>query len=180
MPIAAHQLLWHGCSTIDLRYFGKEKFVKVEYFDVIVVGAGLSGIGSACHLQTKCPGHSYVILEGRAGLGGTWDLFRYPGLRSDSEMYSMAYEFKPWQGDKAIADGSSILEYVRETAKENRIDQNIRYRHHVKSAEWSSSEKIWTINVLQKDTAEMIQMSCNFLLMCAGYYSYKGGYTPAF
>ena len=106
----------------------------MEYFDVILVGAGISGIGSACHLQKKCPGHSYVILEGRSGLGGTWDLFRFPGLRSDSEMYAMAYEFKPWQGDTAIADGSSILEYVCETAKENRIDQNIRYQHHVKSA----------------------------------------------
>ena len=152
----------------------------MEYFDVIVVGAGISGIGSACHLQTKCPGHSYVILEGRASLGGTWDLFRYPGLRSDSDMKTMAYKFKPWQGDKSLADGSSILSYLYETAIENKIDQNIRYQHHVKSAEWSSAENIWTIEVLRKDTNEMIEMSCNFILICAGYYSYKGGYTPNF
>src|SRR5690606_19054700 len=109
-----------------------------EHFDVLIVGAGLSGIGAAYHLQKNCPTKSYVILEGRDRSGGTWDLFRYPGIRSDSDMYTLGYSFKPWTDAKAIADGPAILKYVRETASENQIDRNIRFGHMVKGAEWSS------------------------------------------
>jgi len=154
--------------------------VSVEYFDVAIVGAGLSGIGAAYHLQVKCPGKSYVILEGREALGGTWDLFRYPGIRSDSDMYTLGYNFKPWREAKAIADGPSILKYLQETAAENGIDKQIRYGHRVKQANWSSAAAAWTLQIKRQDNAEILQFRCNFLLMCSGYYSYAGGYTPEF
>lgn len=143
--------------------------------DVVIVGAGLSGIGAAYHLQENCPQKSYVILEGRDSLGGTWDLFRYPGIRSDSNMLTMAYSFKPWGGTKTTAEGSSILNYVRETAVENGIEARIRYGQQVTRAEWSSEDATWTI---QTGTGE--RYICNFLLLCAGYYSYKEGYSPEF
>ena len=152
----------------------------MEYVDVIVVGAGLAGIGVASRLQKECPERSYVVLEGRERLGGTWDHFRYPGIRADVDMYQYGYDFKPWRGDKAIADGASILDYIKEAARENGVDPNIRYQHHVKSAEWSSSNKVWTVKILQSDANEMIQMTCNFLVMCSGYFSHKRGYTPNF
>lgn len=152
----------------------------MEYFDVVIVGAGLSGIGAAYHLQDKCPGKSYVILEGRANMGGTWDLFRYPGVRSDSDMHTLGYNFKPWREAQAIADGSSILNYIQETAAENNIDQHIRYSHRVKTAAWSTEAAAWTVTAERQDTGEMMHMRCNFLLMCAGYYSYENGYTPQF
>jgi cation diffusion facilitator CzcD-associated flavoprotein CzcO len=151
-----------------------------EYFDVVLVGAGLSGIGAAYHLQTNCPRKSYVILEGRDSIGGTWDLFHYPGVRSDSDMHTLGYNFKPWLADKAIADGPSILNYVKETAAENDIEQHIRYRHLVKRANWSSSDATWTIEVQRRGSDETIVMRCNIILMCAGYYSYEKGYTPGF
>ncbi|MCG8347672.1 MAG: NAD(P)/FAD-dependent oxidoreductase, partial [Chloroflexales bacterium] len=154
--------------------------MSMEYFDVVIVGAGLSGIGAAYHLQDKCPGKSYIILEGRNAMGGTWDLFRYPGIRSDSDMYTLGYNFKPWREAKAIADGPSILKYVQETAAENGIDKHIRYGHRVKKAAWSSARAAWTIEVERQDTAETVSFRCNFLLMCSGYYSYEGGYTPEF
>ncbi len=154
--------------------------MSTEYFDVVIVGAGLSGIGAAYHLQTKCPQKSYVILEGRESMGGTWDLFRYPGIRSDSDMYTLGYNFKPWREAKSIADGPSILKYVQETATENRIDNHIRYSHCVKKATWSSALATWTIEVERKDKASTAYFSCNFLLMCSGYYSYEKGYTPNF
>ena len=148
-----------------------------EYFDVIIVGAGLSGIGTAYHLQTKCPNKSYVILESRESMGGTWDLFRYPGIRSDSDMHTLGYSFKPWKEAKVIADGASILNYVRETAEENNIEQHIHYDRAVKKANWNE-DATWTIKT---ETKEGIQVySCNFLLMCSGYYSYQQGYTPQF
>ena len=150
------------------------------YYDVVIVGAGLSGIGAAVHLQQKCPTKSYVILEGRDALGGTWDLFRYPGVRSDSDMYTLGYNFKPWRGAKSIADGPSILTYIAETAAENGIDRQIRYGHRVKTVIWSSDEATWTIKVERKETGETVRFRCNFLLMCAGYYSYEGGFTPPF
>jgi cation diffusion facilitator CzcD-associated flavoprotein CzcO len=154
--------------------------MSTEYFDVVIVGAGLSGIGAAYHLQTKCPDKSYIILEGRAAMGGTWDLFRYPGIRSDSDMHTLGYNFKPWRSAKAIADGESILKYVQETAKENHIDQYIRYNHSVKKASWSSIDAIWSVETKSLATAEIICFECNFLVMCSGYYRYDQGYTPEF
>ena len=116
-------------------------------FDVIIVGAGLSGIGVAYHLQRDCPKKSFIILEGREALGGTWDLFRYPGIRSDSDMHTLGYRFRPWRGEKAIADGPSILDYLNDTAREYGIDRRIRFRHKVKRAFWSSTEARWTLEV---------------------------------
>ena len=149
-------------------------------FDVVIVGAGLSGIGAAYHLQEKCPQKRYVILEGRDSLGGTWDLFRYPGVRSDSSMHTLGYKFKPWREAKAIADGPSILSYVRETAIENGINQHIRYGHRVTRAEWSSESATWTLEADVASSGETVTIQCNFLKLCAGYYSYKGGYVPDF
>jgi len=154
--------------------------VSAEFFDVVIVGAGLSGVGAAHHLQEKCPGKRYVILEGRESMGGTWDLFRYPGIRSDSDMHTLGYNFKPWREAKAIADGPSILNYVKETAIENGIDKHIRYRHQVKRAAWSTKDATWTVEAERGDTGETIAIRCNFFLVCAGYYSYKQGYAPEF
>src|ERR1044071_3275272 len=122
-----------------------------EYLDVLILGAGLSGIGAAWHLQDRCPGKSYAILESRATSGGTWDLFRYPGIRSDSDMYTLGYAFKPWREAKAIADGPSILKYVRDTAAEHGIDKHIRFGHKVTSAAWSSEDACWTVEAKQSD-----------------------------
>jgi cation diffusion facilitator CzcD-associated flavoprotein CzcO len=149
-----------------------------EHFDVLIVGAGLSGIGAGYHLQKNCPDRSYVILEGRDAIGGTWDLFRYPGIRSDSDMYTLGYAFKPWTEAKAIADGPSILNYVRETARENGIDQRIRFGHQVKRAAWSSDEAAWTVEA--EHGGQAVRITCSFLFLCGGYYSYEGGYTPDF
>jgi len=146
----------------------------------LIVGAGLSGIGAAWFLQQNCPDKSYAILEGRDVMGGTWDLFRYPGIRSDSDMHTLGYKFKPWRAAKAIADGPSILSYIEETAAENEIDKHIRYGHSVKKSSWSTADAEWTIEVERSDTGETIYIRCNFLEMCAGYYSYEGGYTPKF
>jgi monooxygenase len=154
--------------------------MSTEYFDVVIVGAGLSGIGAAYHLQTKCPDKSYIILESRAAMGGTWDLFRYPGIRSDSDMHTLGYNFKPWQSANAIADGASILKYLQETAQENLIEQYIRYNHSVKKASWSSIDAIWTVETQSPTMAETIYFECNFLVMCSGYYRYDQGYTPEF
>lgn len=151
----------------------------MEHLDVLVVGAGISGIGAGYHLQDKCPDRSYAILESRDDIGGTWDLFRYPGIRSDSDMYTLGYSFKPWTNPKAIADGPAILEYLKETAAEYRIDEKIRFGHHVKSAAWSSDDALWTVDVERK-TGETVQITCNFLFMCTGYYNYEAGYTPEF
>ena len=117
----------------------------MEHADVVIVGAGLSGIGAACHLRTECPGKSFVILEGRGAMGGTWDLFRYPGVRSDSDMYTLGYRFRPWRDAKAIADGPAILNYIRETAAEFGVDERIRYGHRVRRASWSSDDALWTV-----------------------------------
>jgi len=154
--------------------------MSIEHFDVLVIGAGISGIGAGYHLQTHCPGRTYTILEGRDGLGGTWDLFRYPGIRSDSDMYTLGYSFRPWTSPKAIADGPSILEYVRETAKTYGIDRHIRFGHRVKSAAWSSRDARWTVVALRGDAREEVRFTCSFLFVCAGYYDYEGGYTPPF
>jgi cation diffusion facilitator CzcD-associated flavoprotein CzcO len=151
-----------------------------EYFDVLIVGAGLSGIGAASHLRRLCPGKTFAILEGRQSTGGTWDLFRYPGIRSDSDMYTLGYTFKPWTQPKAIADGPSILNYVRETARENGIEPHIRLGHRVKRASWSSAEACWTVEAERVPSGEVVRLSCGFLFMCSGYYNYEHGYTPDF
>jgi monooxygenase len=153
-------------------------YLEPEHVDVLIVGAGLSGIGAGYHLQANCPGRSYAILEARDCIGGTWDLFRYPGIRSDSDMYTLGYNFKPWREAKAIADGPSILNYVRQTASENGIDGKIRFHHRVVRAEWSSESARWTVQAERSDTLETVFLSCNFLLMCSGYYRYDEGYTP--
>jgi len=152
----------------------------MEHFDVIIVGAGLSGIGAAYHLQANCPGKTYAILEGREAIGGTWDIFRYPGIRSDSDMYTLGYSFKPWREAKAIADGPSIRKYVRDTASENGIDRKIHYRHMVKRANWSTPDARWTVEAEVGPEKRVVRYTCNFLFMCSGYYSYAGGYTPDF
>lgn len=148
----------------------------MEHFDVLIVGAGLSGVGAAAHLRMECPGKSFAILEGRAGLGGTWDLFRYPGVRSDSDMYTLGYRFRPWTDPKAIADGPAILKYIRETAQEFKIDEKIRYNHRVRHASWSSDEARWTVEAETENAA--VQFTCGFLYLCTGYYDYEAGYTP--
>jgi monooxygenase len=154
--------------------------MTAEQVDVLVVGAGISGIGAGYHLQANCPDRSYLILEGREDIGGTWDLFRYPGIRSDSDMYTLGYSFKPWTQAKAIADGPSILAYLRETAREHGIDQKIRFGHRVISAQWSSEQACWTVDVERGPAREPVQIRCNFLFMCGGYYNYAGGYMPSF
>ena len=154
--------------------------MALEHFDVIIVGAGLSGIGAAYHLQAKCPGKRYAILEGRDAIGGTWDLFRYPGIRSDSDMYTLGYIFKPWREAKAIADGPSIRNYVCETAAENGIDRHIRFRHQVKRADWSSADARWTVEAETGPQQQRVRFTCNFLFMCGGYYDYAGGHDPVF
>ena len=148
----------------------------VEQFDVVIVGAGLSGIGSACHLKQKCPFKNFVILEGRQAIGGTWDLFRYPGIRSDSDMHTLGYVFKPWNDAKAIADGPSILRYVNETADENGIREHIRFGHRVEQAHWSSDDATWTVEA--EHEGERVQIACNMLLLCGGYYDYDRPHRP--
>jgi cation diffusion facilitator CzcD-associated flavoprotein CzcO len=151
-----------------------------EHLDVLIVGAGLSGIGAAHHLQQRCPGKTYAILEARERTGGTWDLFRYPGIRSDSDMHTLGYNFRPWTEPKSIADGDSILRYVRETASEGGIDEKIRLQHRAVSAEWSSEDSRWSVEVERGDTGETLTLTCDFLYMCSGYYRYDQGYTPDF
>jgi monooxygenase len=150
-----------------------------ERVDVLIVGAGLSGIGAAVHLQQRCPGKTYAILEARASIGGTWDLFRYPGIRSDSDMHTLGYRLRPWTAAKSIADGESILEYVRETAREAGIDRKVRFGYRVLSASWSSEEARWTVTATRADGTELT-ISCGFLMNCSGYYRYDEGYTPEF
>ncbi len=150
------------------------------HVDVLIVGAGLSGIGAACHLQRAFPQRTYVLLESRGALGGTWDQFRFPGVRSDSDMYTLGYRFKPWRGEKSVADGADILEYLREAAVENGVDRRIRFRHRVTRAEWSSVNNRWTVCAERTDTGETIRFTAGFLLSCSGYYRYDAGYTPRF
>jgi monooxygenase len=150
----------------------------VEHVDVIVVGAGLSGIGAACHLKLECPRKSFVILEGRDTMGGTWDLFRYPGVRSDSDMYTLGYPFRPWRDPKAIADGRSILNYIRDTAAEYDVEKSIRYHHRVRRVSWSTDEARWIVEAEVGPDKSRVQLSCSFLFLCTGYYDYANGYTP--
>jgi monooxygenase len=150
----------------------------MEHVDVLVVGAGLSGIGAACHLQRNCPDKTYAVVEARDRLGGTWDLFRYPGIRSDSDMFTLGYSFKPWTHPKAIADGPAILDYIDEAAREYDVLEKIRFRHRIVRANWSTPDARWTVEI--EADAGIVTMTCDFLLMCAGYYRYDEGYTPDF
>jgi cation diffusion facilitator CzcD-associated flavoprotein CzcO len=152
----------------------------MEHLDVLIVGAGLSGIGAAHHLQTDCPWASYAVFEARDAIGGTWDLFRYPGIRSDSDMHTLGYSFRPWTGPTSIADGPSILQYIRDTATEAGIDQHIRFGHRITRAEWSTAAARWTITAEVADTGDTVQLTCGFLFSCSGYYRYDHGYLPDF
>ncbi|HWJ62305.1 MAG TPA: NAD(P)/FAD-dependent oxidoreductase [Acidimicrobiales bacterium] len=153
---------------------------EAEHLDVLIIGAGLSGIGAGYRLQTMCPGTSYAILEGRSSLGGTWDLFRYPGIRSDSDMFTLGYPFRPWTGEKSIADGADIWAYIDDTAREYGIDRHIRFEHRAVRASWSSDEARWTVEATAGPDAEPTRFTCRFLYLCAGYYSYERGYQPDF
>jgi cation diffusion facilitator CzcD-associated flavoprotein CzcO len=157
--------------------------MSAEHFDVLIIGAGLSGIDAGWHLNHYAPKKTYVLLENRERIGGTWDLFRYPGIRSDSDMLTMGYRFKPWTHDSAISPGDAIRDYVTETAREDGIDRHIRFRHNVISASWDSTTARWTINASRRDESGReipVTYTANFLFSCAGYYRYSAGYTPDF
>jgi monooxygenase len=147
--------------------------------DVIIVGAGISGISAACHLEQRCPGKRYRILEARENIGGTWDLFRYPGIRSDSDMHTFGFDFKPWTNPKALADGPSILEYLTEAVAEYGIEQHIEFGVKVTAAAWDSSTDTWAVTT-ENTQGETAQFSGKLLFMCSGYYNYDEGYTPEF
>ncbi|MBV8462191.1 MAG: NAD(P)/FAD-dependent oxidoreductase, partial [Acidimicrobiales bacterium] len=151
----------------------------VEHLDVLVVGAGLSGVGAGHYLRSTCPWARVAILEARACIGGTWDIFRFPGIRSDSDMYTLSYSFRPWEGERTIADGTSILRYIEDTARDEGIEGWIRFRHRVTRAEWSSSEARWHVTA-QRDDGEIVHFTAAFLFACAGYYRYDRGYLPEF
>ena len=151
-----------------------------DHTDVLVVGAGISGIGAGYYLQKECPDRTFVILEGRPDIGGTWDLFRYPGVRSDSDMHTLGYSFKPWTGDKSIAEGPAILDYLKETIEEYDLARHIHFGRSVRRASWSSAEQRWTVEIEHADTGERSTMTANLLNMCSGYYSYHEGFTPEF
>jgi cation diffusion facilitator CzcD-associated flavoprotein CzcO len=151
-----------------------------EHVDVLIIGAGLSGIGAACHLRRLCPQKNFAILEAREAIGGTWDLFRYPGIRSDSDMFTLGYSFRPWEDAKAIADGPSILNYVRETASAYGVDEKVRFGLRATRAEWSTADARWTVEAQRAGTDETVSLTCSFLYACTGYYRYDEGYTPHF
>ncbi len=151
-----------------------------EHLDVLIIGAGLSGIGAACHLHAEHPSRSYAILEMREATGGTWDLFRYPGIRSDSDLHTFGYAFKPWRSDNAIAGADEIVAYIREAAREHDVDSHIRTGHKVVGAAWSSDEARWTVTATQTATGDTVTLSCRWLFCASGYYDYERGFTPEF
>jgi cation diffusion facilitator CzcD-associated flavoprotein CzcO len=152
----------------------------MEHLDVLIIGAGLSGIGAGHYIQTKCPWASFAIFEARDAIGGTWDLFRYPGIRSDSDMFTLGYSFRPWDGRNPIADGDSILQYIRDTAADEGLDKRIRFRHRVIAAAWSSDDGLWHVTAQRSDTGDAVELTCGFVFSCSGYYRYDRGYQPAF
>jgi monooxygenase len=154
--------------------------MATEHVDVLIVGAGLSGVGAACHLEMESPGRSYAILEARDAIGGTWDLFRYPGIRSDSDMFTLGYDFRPWEEGKAIADGPSIRNYIRATARDHDVERHIRFNHRLVRAGWSSADARWEVEAARTDTGERVRMTCSFLYGCTGYYRYDEAYLPHF
>jgi cation diffusion facilitator CzcD-associated flavoprotein CzcO len=154
--------------------------MPVEQFDVLIVGAGISGIAAGYYLQRRCPGKRYAILEGRESLGGTWDLFRFPGVRSDSDMFTLGFSFRPWKGTRSIADGPAILKYLRESAQAFGLDRQIRFRHRVRAAAWSSQQGRWTVDAEVGPERQPYRCTCNFLFLCSGYYDYAQGHAPAF
>ena len=153
---------------------------SAEHVDVLIVGAGLSGIGASCHLRRECPDRSFAILEARGAIGGTWDLFRYPGIRSDSDMFTLGYSFRPWSGATSMADAPSILTYIRDTAAEYGIGGQIRFRHRALTAHFSTATARWTVTAHRDDTDEPVTLTCSFLFVCSGYYRYDKGYRPTF
>jgi monooxygenase len=157
-----------------------EPFAATEHIDVLIVGAGLSGIGAGYYIQTKCPWASYAIFEARDAIGGTWDLFRYPGIRSDSDMFTLGYSFRPWDGEKSIADGPSILQYIEDTAAESGVDQHIRFHHRIITADWSTDDAVWNVTAERSDSGETVALTCSFLFSCSGHYRYDHGYQPEF
>ncbi|HET9319783.1 MAG TPA: NAD(P)/FAD-dependent oxidoreductase [Bryobacteraceae bacterium] len=157
--------------------------MPAEHFDVLIIGAGLSGIDAAYHLQKYCPRKTYAILEQRERIGGTWDLFRYPGIRSDSDMFTMGFSFRPWTSSKSIAPGDDIRNYITDTARDAGIDRHIRFRHRIERAAWSSQDAAWTVTAVRTapdSGEERVTLTCNFLFCCAGYYRYRSGYLPEF
>jgi cation diffusion facilitator CzcD-associated flavoprotein CzcO len=157
-----------------------ERSMPSEHVDVLIVGAGLSGIGAACHLTRRLPHKSFAIVEARNSIGGTWDLFRYPGIRSDSDMYTLGYSFRPWPSARSIADGPSILAYIKDTAREFGVDEKVRFNRRVVRADWSTPDAQWTVELENSLTGTTETMTCSFLFMCSGYYRYDEGYSPAF
>lgn len=154
--------------------------MQSQRVDVLIVGAGITGIGLARHLQRECPQDSYALLESRSAIGGTWDLFRYPGVRSDSDMYTFSYGAKPWLEKQSLGDGTRIRNYIKEAAAESGVDKHIHYQHKVVNASWSSNEASWTVEAIRADSNETVYFVCNFLMMCCGYYDFETGYTPDF
>ena len=151
-----------------------------NYIDVAIIGAGISGISAATYLKNKCPNKNFTVFEKRGSIGGTWDLFSYPGIRSDSDMFTLGFSFKPWKERKAIADGPSIMKYLDETVRENELGYNIKYNKSLIKAEWSSEKAMWKLTTVDSSTNKKEEVNCKFLFMCSGYYSYENGYTPKF
>ena len=167
-------------TTTSTRPEQLEEGAAPQHVDVLIVGAGLSGIGAAARLSTESPGKTFAVLEARGAIGGTWDLFRYPGVRSDSDMFTLSYRFRPWTGRASIADGASIRRYIEDTAREYGITEQIRYHHRVLSAEWSSAEGRWTVHAQRTDTGRTVRFTCSWMSVCAGYYRYDEGFRPHF